>query len=68
MYMPLPTKAKEMHNYRTLFKLLHLHVSVYMTILRALKEYVSVVKCEVQYICIYISMMWVHSIILWPKT
>jgi hypothetical protein len=28
-----------MHKYRALFQLLHLHVSVYMTILRVLIEY-----------------------------
>jgi hypothetical protein len=34
-----------MHNYR-IFQLLHLHVLVYMTILRVFIEYISVVMCK----------------------
>jgi hypothetical protein len=45
-----------MHKYHILFQLLHLNVSVYMTILRVLVEYISVVMCKVQYICIYKGM------------
>ena len=41
-----------MHKYRILFQLLHLHVSVYMTILRVITEYISVVMYIVQ--CVYI--------------
>jgi hypothetical protein len=37
-----------MHKYRVLFQLLHLHISVYMTILSVLIEYISVVLCNVQ--------------------
>ena len=43
-----------MYNHRILFQLLHLHVSIYMTIFRVLTGYISVVLCEVQYNCIYI--------------
>jgi hypothetical protein len=39
-----------MHKNRILFQLLHLHVTVYMIILRVLTEYISVVMCKVQYI------------------
>jgi hypothetical protein len=46
-----------MHKYRILFQLLHLHVSVCMTIFRVLIEYISVVMWKVKYICIYNSMM-----------
>ena len=46
-----------MYKYRILSQLLHLHVSVYMTILRVLTEYISVVMSKVQYICIYNIMM-----------
>jgi hypothetical protein len=53
----LANKTKEMHKYRILFQLLHLHVSVYMTIFRVLTEYISAVKCKRQYICIYSGMM-----------
>ena len=53
----LPNKTNETHKYRILSKLLHLHVSVYMTILRVLTEYISVVMWKVQYIYIYNSMM-----------
>jgi hypothetical protein len=42
-----------MHKYRILFQLLFLHVSVFMTILRVLTEYIGVVMCKVQYIYIY---------------
>ena len=42
-----------MHKYRILFQLLHLRVSVYMTILRVLIKYINVVMCKVQYIHIY---------------
>ena len=46
-----------MHKYRILSQLLHLHVSVYMTILSVLIEYISVVMCRVHYISIYNIMM-----------
>jgi hypothetical protein len=42
-----------MHKYRILSQLLHLHVSVYMNIVRVLTDYISVVMCKVQYIYIY---------------
>jgi hypothetical protein len=48
-------QTKEMHKYRILFQSLHLHVSVYMTILRVLIEYISVVMCKVQYIYTYLQ-------------
>jgi hypothetical protein len=53
----LSNKTNETHRYGILIQLLHLHVSVYMTILRVLTEYISVVMWKVQYICIYNSMM-----------
>jgi hypothetical protein len=50
-------KTNKMHKYRILSQLLHLHVSVYMTILSVLIEYISVVMCRVHYISIYSIMM-----------
>ena len=47
----LPNKTNKMHNCRILFQSLHLRVSVYMTNLRVLTEYIGVVMYKVQYIC-----------------
>jgi hypothetical protein len=42
-----------MHKYRILFQLLHLHVSIYMTLLRVLIGYISNSMCKVIYIYIH---------------
>ena len=53
-----------MRKYCLLSQLLHLYVSVYMTILRLPTgtEYISVAMCKVKYICIYNVK---NSIVLW---
>ena len=47
-----------MHRYHILSQLLHLHISVYVTILRVHTEYISVVIYKVQYIYIYIYLQY----------
>ena len=49
----LLNKTNKMHIYCIFFPFMHLNVSVYMTILRVLVEYISAVMCEVQYIYIF---------------
>ena len=52
-----------MHKYRIVSQLSHLHISVYMTIFRVLTEYIRVVMCKVQYICIYNSIVYYICIV-----